>query len=54
MGTMFGKLGTYAPHMKGPMSIEESVKMVLDVVDNATIERNGGQTTSHLGNKTWI
>lgn len=54
MGNMVGKFQKYAPNWKGPISVEESVKLCLGVVDNATFERNGGQMVSHLGTKQWI
>lgn len=52
----FGRLMTkYAgPDFKGPAAPEECVKAVLDVIDKATIEKNGGKMVSHLGNTTWL
>ncbi|KAK1752036.1 hypothetical protein QBC47DRAFT_328477 [Echria macrotheca] len=44
----------YAPEWKGPISPDESVAMVLDVVGHATIENNGGKVVSHLGTKRWL
>ncbi|KAI2631370.1 NAD(P)-binding protein [Hypomontagnella submonticulosa] len=52
MMTSFGK---YAPHFKGPMKPEESVKAVMNVINNASVERgDGGSFISHLGTKQWI
>lgn len=51
---MFGKFQTYAPHFERPLTVEESVNACIDVVDNATIERDGGQMVSHLGSKRWL
>ncbi len=43
------------PHFKGPISPEESVKSVLAVVENASVERgDGGSYVSHYGNKQWL
>jgi hypothetical protein len=44
----------YAPDWKGPISPEESVQLVLDVVGQATVENNGGRVVSHLGTKRWL
>nr|BDX35616.1 short-chain dehydrogenase/reductase StrP [Stachybotrys sp.] len=46
---------SYAPDFKGPISPEESVKAVLSVINNSSIE--GGQSAailSHFGNKQWL
>ena len=52
---MISKFGAYAPHFKGPMSAEESVKAVLGVVEKASLEDGyGGAFISHLGNKQWL
>jgi len=44
----------YAPDWKGPISADESVRLVLDVVGRATIANNGGKVVSHLGTKRWL
>ncbi|KAF1922279.1 putative short chain dehydrogenase [Didymella exigua CBS 183.55] len=50
-----GKLAAYAPHFKGPISTEESVRAVRSVWEKASIENgNGGAFVSHLGNKQWV
>jgi len=50
-----GKLASYAPHFKGPITPEESVKAVRSVWEKASIENgHGGAFISHLGNKQWV
>jgi len=50
-----GKLAAYAPHFKGPISTEESVRAVRSVWEKASIENgDGGSFVSHLGNKQWV
>jgi hypothetical protein len=44
----------YAPEFTGPISPQKSVEMVLSVVDNATVEKDGGAFVSHYGNKQWL
>jgi hypothetical protein len=52
---MISKFAAYAPHFKGPMSAEDSVKAVLGVVEKASLEGGyGGAFISHLGNKQWL
>lgn len=51
MGTVFTE---YAPDFRGPITPQTSVKMVLDVVEKATIETMGGAFVSHYGNKQWL
>ena len=51
---MGAKFAAYAPHMTGPLTPEESVKMQLEVVDKATVETMGGAFVSHFGNKQWL
>jgi hypothetical protein len=52
---MIPKFATYAPHFKGPISAEESVKAVLSVAKRASVEGgDGGAFISHLGNKQWL
>ncbi|GAM42497.1 short chain dehydrogenase [Talaromyces pinophilus] len=53
-GVMFQKFIKYAPHFTGPAPIEDAVKDVLQVVDKATIETNGGILVSHFGNKQFL
>lgn len=54
LGAMGAKFAAYAPDFKGPITVEESVTMVLGVAEEATIEKNGGIMVSHLGNKRWL
>jgi NAD(P)-dependent dehydrogenase (short-subunit alcohol dehydrogenase family) len=55
LATIFAKFAKYAPHFTGPITPEESVKAVLKVIDNASIEKgDGGAFISHLGNKQWL
>lgn len=50
-----GRLQSYAPHFKGPITPEESVKQVRAVWEKASIESgSGGAFISHLGNKQWV
>ncbi|KAJ5512118.1 hypothetical protein N7463_001670 [Penicillium fimorum] len=51
---MAGKLKSYAPHLTGPVTMEESVRMQLEVIDKATVETYGGTFISHFGNKKWL
>ena len=44
----------YAPDWKGPIQPQQSVEMVLDVTNRATIEEFGGAFVSHYGNKQWL
>lgn len=50
-----GALMEYAPHFKGPISPEQSVKMVRSVWEKASIEDGfAGAFVSHYGNKQWV
>ena len=50
-----GKLLAYAPHFKGPISPEESVRHVRSTWEKASIEGGfGGAFVSHFGNKQWV
>ena len=51
MGAQFAK---YAPHFTGPITPEESVKLVVDVIHKSTVENMGGEFVSHFGNKQWL
>jgi hypothetical protein len=51
---MVGLFKDYAPHFTGPISPEESVEMVLSVIDKATVDKDGGAFVSHYGNKQWL
>lgn len=51
MGALFQE---YAPHFTGPITPEQSVKMCLKVIEDATVETHGGDFVSHFGNKQWL
>ena len=52
---MFRKFMEYEPKFQGPMKPEESVKLVLKVVEEKSLEKgDGGETFSHWGNKRWL
>jgi hypothetical protein len=51
---MISAFQSYAPGFTGPISPKQSVEMVLNVVDGATVEKNGGGFVSHYGNKQWL
>ncbi|KAK3392117.1 hypothetical protein B0T20DRAFT_74646 [Sordaria brevicollis] len=54
-GGLVGKLVAYAPHFKGPITPEESVKAVRAVWEEASVEEGwGGAFVSHLGSKQWV
>jgi hypothetical protein len=49
------KFATYAPHFTGPLTPEQSVTAVRDVIEKASIEAgSAGAFVSHLGNKQWL
>lgn len=54
IGVMFRKVSEHAPHFTGPASAEDAAKDVLQVVDEATIDVNGGILVSHVGNKEFL
>lgn len=55
LGGFAGKLAAYSPDFKGPITPEESVKMVRKVWENASVEAGqGGAFISHFGNKQWV
>ncbi|KAF8204483.1 hypothetical protein K438DRAFT_1580049 [Mycena galopus ATCC 62051] len=43
----------FDPDFKGPITVQESVKMQLEVIDRWTVEQSGA-FVSHFGNKQWI
>lgn len=49
-----GKFAAYAPDFRGPSMPSEAARDVLKVVQDATMEANGGQLVSHFGNKQWV
>jgi NAD(P)-dependent dehydrogenase (short-subunit alcohol dehydrogenase family) len=53
--TMAGKFMEYAPHFTGAITPEESIKAMLSVIENASVDKgDGGGFISHLGNKQWL
>jgi len=51
---LLGSFAKSAPHFKGPITPQESVTQVLDVIDKATVETMGGAFVSHHGTKQWL
>lgn len=51
---MGAKFAEYAPHFKGPITPEESVKKLIPIIENASAEKDGGSFVSHFGNKQWL
>ncbi|KAI1087333.1 NAD(P)-binding protein [Rostrohypoxylon terebratum] len=55
LGGMTQKFQEYAPDWKGPITPDESVKLVMGVINNASVERgDGGSFVSHHGTKKWL
>lgn len=54
LGGMLENFKDYAPNFKGPDTPHDSIKAVLKVVDNATVEKSSGAYLSHYGNKQWL
>src|SRR5437016_5036035 len=54
--TVLGKkMAEYAPHFKGPTTPEKSVKTLIKVIEEASVEGgDGGRFVSHLGGKQWL
>lgn len=52
---MIEKFLAYAPHFRGPITPEESVKRMMEVVESKSVENgDGGAFVSHFGNKQWL
>lgn len=51
---MVSKLKAYEPEWKGPITPDESVGLVLEVIAKATIETRGGRMVSQWGNTRWL
>ncbi|KAL4982163.1 hypothetical protein BDW68DRAFT_171298 [Aspergillus falconensis] len=51
---MLKKFQEYSPTFNGARQPEDLVKDVLDVIYNATVEKNAGGFLSHKGNRTWL
>lgn len=55
VGAMAAKFQQYAPHFKGPMTTEESVKLMIPVYEKANLANgDGGSFVSHFGTKQWL
>jgi NAD(P)-dependent dehydrogenase (short-subunit alcohol dehydrogenase family) len=55
LGGIGAKFAAYAPHFTAPITPEESVKAVLEVMKNLSLENgNAGAFVSHYGNKQWL
>jgi hypothetical protein len=44
----------YQPNFGGPITPEQSVELMLKVVEKATVEKYGGSFVSQFGNKQWL
>ncbi|KAG9258880.1 uncharacterized protein F5Z01DRAFT_641671 [Emericellopsis atlantica] len=54
-GATAQKFMAYAPDWKGPITPEESIRAMLNVIDKASIENgDAGEFLSHWGNKQWL
>lgn len=52
---MMKQFAAYAPNFKGPITAEESVGHMLDVIYRADVNKGyGGAFLSHYGNKQWL
>ncbi|KAL4744041.1 hypothetical protein BDV11DRAFT_210735 [Aspergillus similis] len=51
---MLKKFQEYSPTFNGARQPADSVKDMLDVIHNATVEKNAGGFLSHKGNRTWL
>ncbi|KJZ76307.1 hypothetical protein HIM_04389 [Hirsutella minnesotensis 3608] len=55
LGAAMQKFVQYAPHFAGPSTPESSVRNVISVWENASIEKgDGGSHVSRHGNKQWL
>ncbi|KAJ6541762.1 hypothetical protein B0H19DRAFT_1381357 [Mycena capillaripes] len=50
---LFEAIPKVAPHFKGPITPEESVRMQLEVINRWTV-KDTGAFVSHFGNKQWL
>ena len=51
---MFQKFLKYQPNFAGMSKPEDAASDVLKVIEEATLEKNGGRSVSHFGNRQWI
>ncbi|KAG8164530.1 hypothetical protein KVR01_006448 [Diaporthe batatas] len=55
LASMVASFQKYAPHFKGPLTPEESVKQVISVYEKASLANgDGGSFVSHFGTKQWL
>lgn len=55
MQAFASKMATYAPHFKGPMTVEEAVRINKALWEKVSIDAGyGGAFVSHFGNKQWV
>ncbi|KAK4240130.1 hypothetical protein C8A03DRAFT_31787 [Achaetomium macrosporum] len=55
IGSFMGKLSSYAPHFKGPVPVDEAVRLIQSTWEKASIDTGfGGAFVSQYGNKQWI
>ncbi|PHH86368.1 hypothetical protein CDD83_10353 [Cordyceps sp. RAO-2017] len=55
LGIMGQKFMKYAPHFRGPIPADESIRAVVSVWEKASVEKgDGGSYVSHYGNKQWL
>jgi hypothetical protein len=49
------KFATYAPHFTRMLTTEESVTLMLNIIDQKSVAAgDGGKFISHLGNQQWL
>ncbi|KAH6680986.1 hypothetical protein B0J14DRAFT_275994 [Halenospora varia] len=53
-GPMVASFMKYQPNFAGPITPEQSVELMLNVVEGATVEKYGGRFVSQFGNKQWL
>lgn len=51
---MVQKFLEYQPNLTGMSKPEDAASDVLKVIEEATLEKNGGRIVSHFGNKQWL
>jgi len=51
---MLSRFAVYSPNFKGPDTPYDSIQAVMKVINNSTVEKDGGAFLSHFGNKQWI
>ncbi|KAH6612412.1 putative short chain dehydrogenase [Boeremia exigua] len=55
LGDFMGKIVAYAPHFKGPATVEDAARENIALWEKVSIDSGyGGAFVSHLGNKQWI